>query len=136
MAVLSVEPCVGTGVDVLDALVSVELALELVTLVVLYASEVAVTVGSEAIVDTKVVDSEREAVSLAEVETWVDDDCDHQLDHQAEAVVEALSVVELNSVEVGRIDDDAEDLDSDRVAETLALAVDDAPSTLEDERDG
>jgi hypothetical protein len=45
-------------------------------------------------------------------------------------------VVELNSVEVGSIDDDAEDVDSDRVAETLALAVDDAPSTLEDERDG
>jgi hypothetical protein len=35
MAVLSVELCVGTGVDVLDALVSVELALELVMLEVL-----------------------------------------------------------------------------------------------------
>lgn len=63
-------------------------------------------------------------------------DCDHQLDHQAEAVVEALSVVELNSVEVGSIDDDAEDVDSEEVAETLALAVDDVLSTLEDERDG
>jgi hypothetical protein len=62
---------VGTGVDVLDALVSVELALELVMLValVLYASEVAGAVGTEAIVDSKVVDSEREAVSLAEVDT-------------------------------------------------------------------
>lgn len=69
MAVLSVEPCVGTGVDVLDALGSVELALELVMLVVLYASEVAVEVGTEATVDSKVVDSEREAVSLAEVDT-------------------------------------------------------------------
>lgn len=69
MAVLSVEPCVGTGVDVLDALVSVELALELVMLVVLYASVVAVAVGTEAIVDTKEVDWEIEAVSLAEVET-------------------------------------------------------------------
>jgi hypothetical protein len=49
-------------------------------------------------------------------------------------VVEALSVVELNSVEVGRIDDDAEDVDSDKVAETLA--VEDADSTLEDEREG
>lgn len=69
MAVLSVEPCVGTGVDVLDALVSVELALVLVVAVVLYASEVAVAVGTGAIVDSKLVDSEREAVSLAEVET-------------------------------------------------------------------
>lgn len=69
MAVLCVEPCVGTGVDVLDALVSVELALVLVVAVVLYASEVAVAVGTGAIVDSKLVDSEREAVSLAEVET-------------------------------------------------------------------
>jgi hypothetical protein len=69
MAVLSVELCVGTGVDVLDALVSVELALELVMLEVLEASEVVVAVGTEAIVVSKVVDSEREAVSLAEVET-------------------------------------------------------------------
>jgi hypothetical protein len=60
---------VGTGVDVLDALVSVALALALVMLVVLYASEVAVVVGLEAIVDSKLVDSEREAVSLAEVDT-------------------------------------------------------------------
>jgi hypothetical protein len=45
-------------------------------------------------------------------------------------------VVELNSVEVGSIDDDAEDVDSDKVAERLALAGDDVLSTLEDERDG
>ena len=69
MAVLSVEPCVGTGVDVLDALVSVELALVLVVAVVLYASEVAVAVGTGAIGESTLVDSEREAVSLAEVET-------------------------------------------------------------------
>lgn len=69
MAVLSVELCVGTGAAVLDALVSVALALALVMLVVLYAFEVAVVVGLEAIVDSKVVDSEREAVSLAEVDT-------------------------------------------------------------------
>jgi hypothetical protein len=66
----------------------------------------------------------------------VDEDCDHQLDHQPEAVVDALSVVELNSVEVGSIDDDAEDVDSDKVEETLALAVDDVLSTLEDVREG
>lgn len=69
MAVLSVEPCVGAGVAVLDALVSVELALVLVVAVALYGSEVAVAVGTGAIVDSKVVDPEREAVSLAEVET-------------------------------------------------------------------
>jgi hypothetical protein len=33
-------------------------------------------------------------------------------------------------------DDDAEDVDSDKVAETLALAVEDVLSTLEDEREG